>query len=578
MRHATWRRLMVTAATLATLTAGGESRQASPTFVIEDVTVAEGTGGTAMATFRVVLRSPNLVESRVHVVTADGSATAAAATFSTAGGLTLPAFGAATPYPATIDVSGLTGTIQHLAVRLDQFTHTFPADLDMLLVGPQGQRAMFMSDIGTSVDVANLTLTFMDGAPTPGATLASGTFAPDDNSPGDVMPGPAPIGPYGSALATFVGTDPNGTWQIFVNDDQNPDGGTLGGVSLVITTTGNGGDYVPTAGLLTFPPGTPARTIQVPIKTDGVVEGDETVTANLLGGFNAVIGDGTAVGTILDDDGVTTTQPPTGLSVSAMAGNVVTFRWNAPLVGPAPTGFLFSGGTTPGGVLATIPVGTSPTLTIGAPPGSFYARVQTVSATGASPPSNEILFHVGVPVAPSAPADLVGVEATSRLALAWRNTFTGGAPTTLVLDVTGTLNAALPLGATDAFTFNGVPNGTYTFTVRAVNAAGSSAPSNPVTLTFPGACGGVLQPPANFTASRSGNVVHLWWDAPDLGPAPTGYAINAFFGNGAFIGTIPLPGKSFSTPVPPGTYLLSVNASNYCGNGLATPLQAVTVP
>jgi len=576
MRRVSRRRLVLTAAAALWLTLPGAARQGSPTFSIEDVTVAEGDGGTSVATFRVVLRHPNLVESRIHYVTADGSATAAAHTQSS-GPLSIPAVGTASPYPATIAVAGLTGTVQHVAVRLEQLTHTFPADLDVLLVGPGGQRAMVMSDIGSFNDVSGITLTFQDGATTPGAQLVTGTFAPLDFAPAEAaMPAPAPAGPYGSSLSVFNGTNPNGVWQLFVNDDQNPDGGSLGGFSIAITTTTNGGDYIPAAGLLTFPPGIPARTLQVAVKGDTVIEGNEALAVNLIGPFNGVVADGQGVGTILNDDGVTTSQPPTGVYVSSMSGNLTTFRWKAPLVGPTPTGYVFAGGTTPGGVLASLPTGSAaPRFAIAAPTGSFYARVHTVSAAGLSPPSNEVLFHVGVPVAPSAPADLVGVVATSRVALAWRNTFTGGAPTAVVLDVSGSLNVSLPLGVTDAFTFNSVPAGTYTFAVRAVNAAGSSPSSNPVTLTFPGACVGQLQPPVNFVAFRVGNVITALWDAPDLGPAPTGYVLNV---GGSFVGGLALPGKTVSGAVGPGTYLLNVQATNYCGSGLPTPTQAVTVP
>ena len=557
------------------LSVPGTARQAGPTFAIEDATVAEGDGGFPVATFRVVLRQPNLFESRIHYVTADGTATAAAATFSS-GALAIPAVGTASPYPATVNVSGLSGTVQHVAVRLSQYTHTFPADVDVLLVGPGGQRAMVMSDVGVSNDVSGITLTFQDGAPTPPAQLVSGIFAPADNVPAESMPPPAPPGPYGSALSVFNGTNPNGTWQVFVADDTNPDGGSIGSVSVIITTTANGGDYLPTAGLLTFPPGVPARTLQIPIKGDVAVESDEALAVHLIGAFNGTVIDGQGIGTIVNDDGVTVSQPPTGLHVSSMAGNVVTFRWRPPLAGPEPTGYVLTGGLSPGDVLATVPSGSpAPQLSLAVPAGSFYARLQTLSSAGLSVPSNEVLFHVGVPVPPSAPADLVAVVATSRLALAWRNTFTGAAPSSVLLDVTGPVTTSIPLGVVDAFSFNGVPPGTYTLAVRAVNAAGSSPPSNAVTLTFPGTCLGLLQPPANFMAYRVGNLVTARWDAPDLGPAPTGYVLTV---GGAASASLPLSGKLVSGVVGPGTYLLSVHAVNYCGPGVSSEVRTVTVP
>lgn len=576
MRRVCLRRLGLTAATAVCISVPGTARQATPTVSIEHATLAEGDSGASVATFRVVLRNPNLFETRIHYVTSDGSATAAAFTQSS-GPLAIPASGSASPYPATIGVSGLAGTVQHVAVRLDGLSHTFPADLDVLLVGPGGQAAMVMSDIGISNDVNNITMTFQDGAPVPPQQLVSGTYAPADNAPAEVaLPAPAPAGPYGSSLSVFNGTNPNGAWRLFVIDDSVTDGGSLGGFSIIITTTANGGDYVPTAGLLTFPPGVPARTLQVSIKGDAVVEGDETFSVNLLGPFNAVIAGGQGSGTIVNDDGVTTSQPPTGLHVSSIGGNVVTFRWKPPLVGPAPVGYVLTGGIAPGDVSATVPIGsTASQFSIATPSGSFYARLQTISSAGPSPPSNEVLFHVAVPVAPSAPVNLVGTVATSRVALAWRNTFAGGAPSSLVLDVSGALNTSLALGVTDTFTFNGVPGGTYTFTVRAVNGAGSSGSSNPVTLTFPGACLGQLQPPSNVAVWRVGNVITALWDPPDVGPAPTGYVINV---SGSVTGSFAVPGRTISGAVGPGTYILSVQSTNYCGAGLPSEPVTVTVP
>ncbi|WP_353957823.1 hypothetical protein [Peribacillus sp. NJ4] len=56
--------------------------------------------------------------------------------------------GPAAPYPSFINVAGLTGTIAEVTVTLNNMSHTFPADLDILLVGPQGQNVLLMSDAG----------------------------------------------------------------------------------------------------------------------------------------------------------------------------------------------------------------------------------------------------------------------------------------------------------------------------------------------------------------------------------------------------------------------------------------------
>ncbi|MEZ4593155.1 MAG: Calx-beta domain-containing protein [Chloroflexota bacterium] len=63
-------------------------------------------------------------------------------------------------------------------------------------------------------------------------------------------------------------------------------------------------DYTPTSGQLTFTPGQTSRTITVPIIGDTNDESDETFTVNLSSASNADIIDGTATGTIVDDDGL----------------------------------------------------------------------------------------------------------------------------------------------------------------------------------------------------------------------------------------------------------------------------------
>ena len=269
-------------------------------------------------------------------------------------------------------------------------------------------------------------------------------------------------------------------------------------------------------------------------------------------------------------------QPPTALYAASIAGNTVTLQWTPPSSGPAPTGYVLEGGVNPGEVLASIATGsTAPIVTIVAPTGSFYVRMLTQTASGRSPASNEIRIHVNVPVPPSAPTNLLGLVNGNTIALAWKNTFAGGPPANLVLDVTGSLATSIPLGATEDFQFAGVPNGTYTLSVRATNVAGTSPPSNSVTLTFPGACSGAPLTPTNFLTNKVGSTIFVSWDLPASGPAPTDYVLVV---TGSFNGAIPTPGRALSGTVGPGTYNISVYAANSCGNGPATAVQSVTIP
>ena len=60
-------------------------------------------------------------------------------------------------YPSNIAVSGLTGRpITNVTVSLNHLSHTFPDDIDVLLVGPQGQTVFLMSDSGGSGDISNV--------------------------------------------------------------------------------------------------------------------------------------------------------------------------------------------------------------------------------------------------------------------------------------------------------------------------------------------------------------------------------------------------------------------------------------
>jgi hypothetical protein len=269
-------------------------------------------------------------------------------------------------------------------------------------------------------------------------------------------------------------------------------------------------------------------------------------------------------------------QPPVGLVVDSVIGQRVTVRFTPPVLGPDPIGYVLKGGVLPGEVLAAIPTGnTAPIFTFDAPTGSFFIRVHTLTDVGESEASNEVPLHVGVAVAPSPPVTLTGMVDGSSVALAWKNTFAGGPPSNIVLDVTGSVTTSLSLGLVENFTVPAVPGGTYTLSVRATNAGGSSASSNAVTLTIPQACLGAPELPENFLAYRIGSTLFVIWDPPGSGPAPTQYVINV---TGSFVGALSTSGRSANGAVGPGTYGLSVSARNSCGSSPFTPEQTVTVP
>jgi subtilisin-like proprotein convertase family protein len=161
-------------------------------------------------------------------------------TVSNPGSISIPDSGAANPYPATINVSGVEGLITGVTVSLYGISHTFPDDLEILLLSPGGQTALLMSNAGASNNLEGFNLTFDDAAapnymPDAGV-ITSGTYAPSNYGSTGFAP-PAPAGPYGGTLSALNGYSANGLWRLFVYDDVSGDSGTIsGGWGMTITT------------------------------------------------------------------------------------------------------------------------------------------------------------------------------------------------------------------------------------------------------------------------------------------------------------------------------------------------------
>lgn len=264
---------------------------------------------------------------------------------------------------------------------------------------------------------------------------------------------------------------------------------------------------------------------------------------------------------------------PTNLQVQSLAGNTVTLQWTAVA---AATGYLVEGGMTPGATMGQVPTGsTNTTFSFPAPSGVLYLRVKAMGANGAtSAASNEVQVAVNVAMPPATPTLLTGNAVGGRLQLAWTNPPGGGAPTAMLLHVTGALSLTIPLPPGQTFSYPAVPPGTFTFATSAQNAAGTSPASNAVTLTFPGTCAAPA-PPTNFQATRSGNRVTVSWDSPASGGAPDTYTLQV---TGAFTGSFATTDRMLSGMVGPGSYTLAVSSTNPCGTSALTAPQTVVVP
>lgn len=147
-----------------------------------------------------------------------------------------------------ITVSGFQTPIGDVDVSLNNLSATIAGDLDILLVGPQGQTAMIVSDMGANNAANNVSLLLDDQSSNHLLSfqpLTSGQFQPANFDSGDSFqspPAPATTPSSGSALGVFNGSDANGTWRLFLHDD-TANGSTQainGGWSLRITSA-NGG-------------------------------------------------------------------------------------------------------------------------------------------------------------------------------------------------------------------------------------------------------------------------------------------------------------------------------------------------
>ncbi len=278
---------------------------------------------------------------------------AGAVTFSNTAPITIPSKGTATPYPSQIAVSGVSGTTTDVRVTVTDFSHTYAADVAIVLVPPRGTNILLMNlpfNHGGPGPTSHATITFDGSAvgslPSSGP-ISTGSVKPTAYSvygssfpapgPGDSFcnPGPTPGGGTpctnpqgGDALAgSLNGFNPNGTWSLYVLDTTNDDAGEIaGGWSLDIT--GGGG-----------------------IERSLVVDkaGTGTVDSNVIGGGNGITCGVDCAEAYPDGTAVTLTASPAAnsnlagwsgcdsttattcmVSVNAARNVTATFNLNAP--------------------------------------------------------------------------------------------------------------------------------------------------------------------------------------------------------------------------------------------------------
>jgi hypothetical protein len=264
--------------------------------------------------------------------------------------------------------------------------------------------------------------------------------------------------------------------------------------------------------------------------------------------------------------------PPASLA-AAVSGSRVTLTWRRGSGGGAASDFLIYAGTSSwsSNLVDAYSLGNVLSVSSDLPPGRYFARVRARNAGGTSGTSNQVEFYVGRALATPTRFDVSWQGSTATLQ--W-NGAAGDSledtPSTYVLDVGSSPGlsdiASTPVGNVTSFSAD-IAAGTYYVSVRAVNSLGTSRPTREIEIVAPGA----PKAPAALNAGGTGNV-DLRWNAPEAGPAPTGYLIEAGSAPGlsdlaqVHVSTL----TQFSTAAPAGVYYVRVRAVNDSGAGPAS--------
>lgn len=178
-------------------------------------------------------------------------------TYSNGSAITIPSVGPASPYPSTITIGNVPGVVSKAVLKLSKVSHTFPRDINVLLVSPTGQSVLAMSHCGGAHSVSNVDITLDDAAVASMSSsnqITSGTYLPSTYAPVVSFPGISST-PTGSGMSALNGSSANGTWSLYVLDDNAGDAGSIGGWSLDLTVANT---VSPAAALSLTMTGTPA--------------------------------------------------------------------------------------------------------------------------------------------------------------------------------------------------------------------------------------------------------------------------------------------------------------------------------
>jgi hypothetical protein len=275
--------------------------------------------------------------------------------------------------------------------------------------------------------------------------------------------------------------------------------------------------------------------------------------------------------------------PSAATNVVATAGNnLAVVSWTAPTAGAPVVSYTIRSyaGATPGpteNVLAAYTTAGVDELTNGT---SYTFTVQVVHSSGGGPES-VASAPVTPRTTPAAPTGLTAMSGNRSALLSWSAPADGGsAITSYLVTVSPPGDAPIEVLAPDTFlNVTGLTNETsYTFTVAAVNAAGTGSASESSAPVIPTPT--LSSAPSDVTATAGVNSAGLSWQAPDNGGSPiTSYLVNVY-SEGTLAKTVTAQGTSTTvTGLTAGTaYTFMVAAVNAVGTGPDSSASAAITP
>jgi glucose/arabinose dehydrogenase len=196
---------------------------------------------------------------------------------------------------------------------------------------------------------------------------------------------------------------------------------------------------------------------------------------------------------IVSEQSPSAPDPPLNLQAVITAQNALV-TWTPPKSGAIPQQYFLEAGSVPGAndYGGYYMPGNQPGLFApGAPTGTYYLRVRSVTSGGISPPSNEVTAVVkgNCTAPPPAPTDVRATVAGGQVTVQWGLPSTSDGPTGFSVEVgSGPGLSNLLIVPIDNYTqrslTGGGPSATYYIRMKSHNGCGSSGASNEIVLVL----------------------------------------------------------------------------------------------